>query len=61
MGHAVVRLIDVIIRGLSYVLVPMFMIGMCGSAIVVMITVVHDLNDFFSDSGDETASHDGLS
>lgn len=60
MSHAMVQVIDVIIHGLSYVLVPMFMVGMCGAAVVVIITVVHDLHDFFSDSGDEMASHDGL-
>ena len=54
-------MIDVVIRGLSHILVPMFLVGMAGSAIVVLITVVHDLNDFFSDSGDESATHDVLS
>ncbi len=54
-------MIDLIVRGLSYLLVPMFMVGMLGSAVVVIITVVHDLNDFFADSGDGAASHDGLS
>ena len=54
-------MVDIVIRGLSHVLIPMFLVGMAGSAVVVLITVVHDLNDFFSDSGDETASHDGLS
>ena len=54
-------MIDVVIRALAHVLVPMFLVGMAGSAIVVVITVVHDINDFFSDSGDEAAAHDGLS
>jgi len=30
----------------------MFLVGMGGSAIVVAVTLVHDLHDFFSDSGD---------
>ena len=53
-------MLDLVVRGLSHVLVPMFLIGMAGSAIVVMITVVHDIRDFFSDSGDESKSVDAL-
>ncbi len=54
-------MLDPIIRALSHVLVPLFLIGMAGSAIVVAITLVHDVHDFFSDSGNEAASTDGLS
>ena len=53
-------MLDVLIRGLSHVLVPMFLVGMVGSAVVVAITVVHDVNDFFADSGDDKTSADGL-
>ena len=54
-------MVDVLIRALSHVLVPMFLVGMTGSAIVVIITVISDLNYFFSDSGDQMDPHDGLS
>ena len=53
-------MVDVFMRGLAHLLVPMFLVGMAGAAIVVIITVVLDLNDFFSDSGDEASTHDGL-
>ncbi|WP_170835082.1 hypothetical protein [Terriglobus roseus] len=54
-------MLDLIVRAISHVLVPMFLIGMGGSAIVVAITVVHDIHDFFSDNGEEATSPDGLS
>jgi hypothetical protein len=54
-------MLDLIVRAISHVLVPMFLIGMAGSAIVVAITVVHDIHDFFSDNGESTTSPDGLS
>ncbi len=48
----VYHLVDLVIRGLSHILVPMFLVGMAGSSLVVAITVVHDLIDFFSDEGE---------
>jgi hypothetical protein len=54
-------MLDPLIRALAHVLVPMFLIGMTGSAVVVAITLVHDIHDFFSDNGNEAASTDSLS
>ncbi len=48
----VYHLVDLVIRGLSHILFPMFLVGMAGSSLVVAITVVHDLIDFFSDEGE---------
>jgi hypothetical protein len=53
--------LDLLIRGLSHVLVPMFLVGMGGSAVVVAITLVKDIHDFFSDNGDEASTADPLS
>ncbi len=50
--HAFNPVIDVVIRALSHILVPMFAVGMAGSALVVVITFGHDLLDFFSDEGE---------
>ena len=44
--------INLLVRGLSHLLVPMFLVGMAGSSLVVVITVMHDMVDFFSDEGD---------
>ncbi len=44
--------VSVVIHALSHVLIPMFVIGMAGSALVVGITFFHDLFDFFSDEGE---------
>ncbi len=54
-------MLDLLIGAISRILVHMFLIGMGGSAIVVAVTVVHDVHDFFSDGGDDTASVDSLS
>lgn len=54
-------MLDHLIRALAHILVPMFLIGMAGSALVVAITLIHDIHDFFSDNGNEAASTDGLS
>jgi hypothetical protein len=54
------HLLDLLVRALSHVLVPMFLIGMGGSAIVVAITLTKDLTDFLSDSGNERSTPDGL-
>ena len=53
-------MLDLVIRGLSHVLIPMFLIGMGGSAIVVAITLVKDMHDFFSDNGEQTSASDNL-
>ncbi|MEG9432181.1 hypothetical protein [Terriglobus sp. ADX1] len=53
-------MLDLIIRGLSHVLIPMFLIGMGGSAIVVAITLVKDMHDFFADNGEQTSASDNL-
>ncbi|MEZ2346277.1 hypothetical protein [Terriglobus sp. RCC_193] len=53
-------MLDLIIRGLAHVLIPMFLIGMGGSAIVVAITLVKDMHDFFSDNGEESSAADNL-
>jgi hypothetical protein len=53
-------MLDPLMRALAHVLVPMFLVGMAGSALVVAITLVHDIHDFFSDNGNEAASTDGL-
>lgn len=49
---SVYQLIDLVIRGLAHVLVPLFLVGMAGSTLVVAITIVHDMVDFFSDEGE---------
>lgn len=54
-------MLDLLVRAISHVLVPLFLIGMAGSAVVVAITVVHDIHDFFADNGEEKTSPDGLS
>jgi hypothetical protein len=53
-------MLDLLIRGLSHVLIPMFLVGMVGSAVVVIITLVHDLHDFLSDGGSETSTPESL-
>ncbi len=50
--HALNPVIDGVVRALSHLLVPMFLVGMAGSALVVVITIGHDLVDFFSDEGE---------
>lgn len=55
-----VSLIDLVIRGLSHILIPLFLIGMAGSAIIVVITLADDVTDFLSDSGNESTPHDAL-
>ena len=47
-------------RVLSHILVPLFILGLAGSAILVAITLTRDLADFLSDSGAEQGSNDGL-
>ncbi len=53
-------MISLVIGGLSYLLVPLFLMGMTGSAVVVAVTLARDLTDFLSDSGSETSTPDGL-
>lgn len=53
-------MLDLLIRALSHVLVPMFLIGLAGSAIVVIITLVNDVHEFFTDSGDTGTHTDSL-
>jgi hypothetical protein len=50
--HAMNPVINIVVRALSHVLIPMFVLGMAGSTIVVVITFGHDLVDFFSDEGE---------
>lgn len=50
--HALNPVVDIVIRALSHLLVPMFTVGMVGSVFVVIITFGHDLVDFFSDEGE---------
>lgn len=47
-------MLDLGIRLLARGLVPMFVVGMAGASIVVAITFVHDLIDFFA--ADDTAT-----
>lgn len=54
-------MLDLIVRALSHLLVPMFLIGMAGSAVVVVITLTKDLTDFLSDGGNESSTPDSLS
>lgn len=53
-------MLDLVIRGLSHILIPMFLIGMGGSAIVVTITLVKDMHDFFADGGEQSQAADNL-
>lgn len=41
-------MLDLLIRGVAAVLVPLFYGGMALSALVVAITLVHDIRDFRS-------------
>lgn len=54
-------MLDVGIRLLAKIMVPMFILGMAGSAIVVAITLTRDLTDFLLDSGNEDRSGESLS
>ncbi len=40
---------DILIRALAKVIVPLFFIGMAGSAIVVIISFIEDLKELTSD------------
>lgn len=53
-------MIGSLVHALAHVLVPMFAIGMAGSAVVVVITLLDDFTDFLSDSGNEEHSGEGL-
>lgn len=53
-------MLDLVIRGLAHVLIPMFLVGLCGSAIVVAITLVKDMHDFFSDNGEQGPASNNL-
>ncbi len=53
-------MLDLVIRGLSHVLIPMFLIGLGGSAIVVAITLVKDMHDFFADNGEQSPAPENL-
>lgn len=53
-------MLDAVIHTLSHLLVPTFLFGMAGSAIVVVVTLTRDLTDFLSDSGSEAPTQDSL-
>lgn len=53
-------MLDPVMRVLTHLLVPMFIVGMGGSAVIVVITLASDFTDFLSDSGNEEATHEGL-
>ena len=53
-------MLDLLIRALSHILVPLFLLGLAGSAIVVVITLIHDVHEFFTDSGDTSTHTDSL-
>ena len=53
-------LLDVLIRALSHILVPLFLVGMVGSSIVVIITFIHDVRDFFTPDEEVQSAQDGL-
>ena len=53
-------MLDLLIRALSHLLIPMFLVGMAGAAVVVAITLFHDLHDFLSDDGSENAGPESL-
>ena len=45
-------MLEIVIHAFSVLLVPTFFVGMAGSSLVVLITIVHDVRDFFaSDEG----------
>lgn len=54
-------MLDLVMRFLSHLLIPMFMVGMGGASVVVVITLISDFADFLSDSGNEDTTHEGLS
>ena len=45
---------------LAHVLVPMFLVGMAGSAVIVVVTLTSDLAHFLSDAGNEESTHETL-
>ncbi len=53
-------MLDAIIRGFSHLLIPMFLVGMAGSALVVGITLTHDIRDFLADDGSGSGPGDSL-
>jgi hypothetical protein len=40
---------DLIIRGVAKIVVPLFFIGMAGSAVVIVISFVEDLKELLGD------------
>ena len=43
---------DHLVHLLAAVLVPLFLIGMAGSMLVVLVTVIRDLQEIFTSDGD---------
>jgi hypothetical protein len=43
---------DHLVHLLATILVPLFFIGMAGSMLVVLVTVIHDLQEIFTDDED---------
>jgi hypothetical protein len=43
----------------SAIFVPLFLVGMAGSAVVCVITVAHDIKDFFDEDVVEENARDG--
>ncbi len=42
-------MLDLIIRAVAHLLIPLFFVGMAGSTIVVAVTFLHDIFEFFEE------------
>ncbi|MBS1815580.1 MAG: hypothetical protein JSS87_11950 [Acidobacteria bacterium] len=53
-------MLNAFLHALSAVLVPAFLFGMAGSAVVVLVTLFRDVRDFRSEDDPAETSQDGL-
>jgi hypothetical protein len=52
--------LDLLMPLIAHILVPMFLVGMAGSAIVCVVTTVLDIQQFTSDDAPEPTRESGL-
>lgn len=53
-----INMLETVIRGLSHVLTPLFIAGMAGATVVVIITFSKDVIQFFSDESGSAPNQD---
>ena len=51
-------MLDIVVRGLSHVLTPLFIAGMVGATVVVIITFSKDVIQFFADEESSAVHHE---